>query len=184
MSAFTDAMAFNWRPEFDGQGPHVTPKDPGGATSWGMTYGTWKAWQAIHGQPADLTIFMHATRESFLPIFQAWFWNAMQADNLPIGVSLSVFDDAIVAGAHSAAVRLQAVVQVRQDGMVGPLTINACRKMPAGATIAGLAAARHRYYDNLPNAPTFARGWDHRIDTCCELSQQLCETANARACFP
>ncbi len=181
MSAFDDAMAFNWRPENDGQGFHDDPRDPGGATSWGVTFATWTAWQALHRAPADLETFRALPATAFLPLYHTLFWTAVQGDSLPPGVSLSVFDAAVGSAPAHAARFLQAVVGTVQDGMIGPVTLAAARALVPAQVITCLCEEREAYYARLPTFRIYGRGWNRRAEDCQKLALTIAGGGSATA---
>jgi lysozyme family protein len=54
---------------------------------------------------------------------QSMYWEPVQAANMPPGLDLSMFDDAWNTGVGNASLKLQRVLGVTQDGMVGPNTL-------------------------------------------------------------
>lgn len=170
---FDIALAFNYRPENDGQGFHMTPNDPGGATSWGVTFGTWASWQRMHGAGALLSVFQTLGPDDFRPLYRAWFWNACRCDSLPLGVGLTVFD-AAVGSAPAHAVRfLQSVLHVDQDGECGPITLAAAASASPAHVINELCMQREAFYASLPTFRYFGRGWDRRAEDCRRLALSL-----------
>lgn len=58
---------------------------------------------------------------------------------------------------------LQALVDVIQDGFVGPVTLAAVRKRDARALIEALCDQRMGFLQRLANWATFGRGWARRV---------------------
>lgn len=164
MTPFEQCLAVFWLPQNDGQPLHDTEADPGGATSWGVTFSTYAGWQTQHGLPypsvADLAA---ATQDDLAPILQAWFWKPVGCDGLPVPVALMVFEACGMSGPGVAARVLQRAVGAAVDGDVGPRTLAAANAMGAAELIATLTATYEAYVNGLPTAPRFARGWDRRI---------------------
>ena len=136
------------------------PADPGGATNLGITIHTLSNWL---GKPATVADVKALTPSSVAPIYRAWYWNAESCDDLPDGVDLCVFDDAVNTGPGSAARRLQEAAGSAPDGHVGPNTLAAVNAVPAGSLIDKLAALRDAYYRSLPTFATFGHGWLNRV---------------------
>jgi lysozyme family protein len=170
---FDAAIAFVWRPDNDGQGYHDDPRDPGGATTWGVTFATWSAWQRLHGTTPTLAAFRVLGPDDLRTLYRALFWNACQCGALPLGVGLVVFDAAVGSAPLHAARWLQQVVGVTQDGEIGPETIAAARRMPPVVTINALATTREAFYASLPTFRVYGRGWDRRATDCCLLALSM-----------
>jgi len=57
---------------------------------------------------------------------------------------------------------LQRVLDLAEDGRIGPLTLAAARRDPA-KTIAALCAARLAFLQALKTWPVFGKGWGRRV---------------------
>lgn len=172
---FPTAMAFVWRPENDGQPLHLSANDPGGSTSWGVTFTTWAGWQRLHNAPVSMEAFTACVQSDFLPLYRAMFWNASRCGNMgPIGIQ--VFDIAMGSGPGSAARFLQTILGVEVDGEIGPLTIAALNNAAPAAINFALCNERERFYAALPTAKYFARGWDRRAEGCRDLVASMIGT--------
>lgn len=170
---FDIAMDFVWRPENDGQGYHDSPFDPGGATTWGVTFDTWAAWCRLHKTMPTLSTFRTLGPLALLPLYRAWFWNACRCGDLPLGVGLSVFDIAVGSAPAHAARFLQSVVGTIQDGEIGPITLAATAALPAPHVINELCVQRESFYASLPTFRVFGRGWDRRAQDCRTLALSM-----------
>ena len=175
---FETALAFIWRPDNDGQSFHMTANDPGGATSWGVTFSTWASWERLHGRQPALAVFRTLGMADFRPLYRAWFWNACRCASLPPGVDLTVFDAAVGSAPAHAARFLQSVVGADQDGEIGPLTCAAAARMPAADVINKLVATREAFYAALPTFRYFGRGWDRRAEDCRALALSMAAPNN------
>jgi lysozyme family protein len=169
---FTAAMDFVWAPDNDGQPFHVTANDPGGATSWGVTFSTWSGWQQLHACPVSSASFMAIAKPDFLPLYRALYWNACCCGALgPIGIQ--VFDAAVNAGPGHAARFLQAALngsyRLVIDGQIGPKTVAAAHACDQKQLSRRLCAQREEFYAHLPQARYFGAGWDHRAERCRDL---------------
>ena len=165
---FTAALAFALRPENDGQGYHNTPGDHGGPTAWGVTFSTWLGWQRAHQQPATLGVFQALTEADVAPIYRAWFWAPCSCDALPGGVDAMVFDFANGSGPGTSAKLLQRVLEVDDDGQIGPQTLAAVAALPVlspdlahPGLLALLYSAQCSFLRSL-GQPLFEHGWLRR----------------------
>lgn len=100
-------------------------------------------------------------------IYKADYWDRVRADELPAAIALLVFDAAVNSGPDRATRWLQCALQVRSDGVVGPVTIAAaCHCVGQGAAVlAEYQAQRLMFLTSLPTWRTFALGWSRRVCT-------------------
>lgn len=170
---FTTAIAFNWRPENDGQPFHVTPKDPGGSTSWGVTFTTWAGWRRLHQSPVSMALFQGCKQNDFLSLYRSMFWNACACTQLG-EIGIQVFDAAVNCGPGNAAAFLQTVLGVKVDDEIGPITIAAATAKNDQAELSRqLCEQREDFYATRPGAKFFERGWDRRAEQCRDLVLSL-----------
>ncbi len=181
---FRACLAFTWRPDFDGQGFHDTPNDRGGATSWGVTIGSYAAWRAEHGirttTPADLA---RATKDELAEIYCARYWTAVSADHLFPGLDLLVFDFGVGSGPIRSAKMLQAAVGVKDDGHIGPLTLAAVgRIVDRVALLDRLGGIHFGFYRAIPGPGgwvSFGRGWSRRNTERLALARRMAQASTS-----
>ena len=173
---FYTGMPFVMRKENDGQPYHLTQGDPGGATSWGVTFATWITWQRLHREPATLEAFKVQTQTDMYPIYRALYWNANRCGNMgPFGIS--VFDVSVMSGPARGAKILQTLLGVEVDGQIGPLTIAAFNQVPDQLQLnKDYYDARIVFYQSLKGVSQFLHGWTRRADDCKTLVDSLLQT--------
>ena len=155
---FEPALNFVWGPSRDGQAKDSAPGEHF-TTKWGVTQMTWDM-AVDHGiVSGDLD---DATQADCATVLHVFFWNALNGDNLPPGVDLMVFNDAMVCGAGHAARLLQRIIGTVVDGMIGRNTIDAVNSFGDRKLIDSLTIADEEYFAALKNAPMFLAGWDRR----------------------
>jgi len=137
------------------------PRDPGGATNFGITLATLAAHRE---EPVTAEEVERLTREEAAEIYRARFWTPMRCAELPAGLDLMVFDFGVNAGPGRSVRLLQRAAGVTADGSIGPVTLAAVRAARAEALIAVLAEARMAHYRALPHWDAFGRGWPARTD--------------------
>jgi lysozyme family protein len=140
------------------------PKDPGGATSLGVTIGVLGQHLGQHlGRPATVADVKALTPATVAPIYRTGYWDPVRADDLPAGLDLIVFDTAVNMGVGVARVMLQRAAGVVADGHLGPATLAAIAAAKPAVVIDAFAEARDRRYRALADFPTFGKGWLARV---------------------
>src|SRR6185312_13596846 len=97
------------------------PLDPGGATNLGITRATLARWRRVSPWwklPASEVKAL--ARPEAAAIYRALYWDRCNADRLPAGVDLAVFDFAVNSGPDRAVTMLQQEVGAVPDGLIGP----------------------------------------------------------------
>lgn len=137
-----------------GYGNH--PDDPGGATRYGIT----EAVARVAGYRGDMR---ELPLDVAKQIYKKQFWDAVRADELPIGLRYIVFDAAVNSGVGQSIKWLQRAVGVEPDGIFGPKTLRAVTSSGVDTVRMRLLAQRLRFMAGLPQWPSFSRGWSRRI---------------------
>jgi lysozyme family protein len=132
------------------------PSDPGGETMWGVTQKVAVA-NGYTGRMRDLP------RDKAKEIYRAKYWDAVQADKLPEALRFEVFDAAVNSGVSQAVQWLQRIAGVNDDGVLGPMTLDAVAKLNGYAAAAAYNGTRLCFMTNLPTWGSFSRGWARRI---------------------
>jgi lysozyme family protein len=136
------------------------PRDPGGATKFGITRETLARFR---GCPVSVEDVRYLTKAEAGIIYRRLFWDPIQADDLPMGLDLVAFDFAVNSGPARAVRMLQGVLGVEADGVIGPITLAAAREMEPEDTIRRLMRARLGFLARLAAWPVFGRGWRRRV---------------------
>ena len=139
--------------------------DPGGPTKYGITC-------------YDLAEFKHEKMNSFAawaPIVKAMtlatadqiyadkYATACRFNDLNRGADVVVFDFGVNSGPSRAIKFAQAVVGVAQDGVMGPVTLDAINSYPAADFINHLSSVRLTFLHGLRTWRTFRSGWYARV---------------------
>jgi hypothetical protein len=136
------------------------PRDPGGATNFGITLNTLRDWREDPNLTADDV--RNLTKREAIEIYRARYWLPMRCNDLPPGVDLSVFDFGVNAGPSRSVKTLQRVLGVKDDGSVGPITLAAIGAVAPHQIVESFAEARLAFYQSLSTFDTFGRGWTRR----------------------
>lgn len=137
----------------DHEGGYVNSRaDPGGETKFGISKRSYP-----QENIAALTL------ERARLIYLRDFWGPCGADALPDAIKFHVFDLAVNSGVTAAIRILQRAAGTSIDGVLGPRTLKAVQSMPAPRLIARINGARLAFMAELPQWPSFGRGWARRI---------------------
>lgn len=132
------------------------PSDPGGETMWGVT-------KRVAIQSGYTGPMRQMPRETAKAIYRKLYWDAVRADELPEALRFDVFDAAVNSGAKQSVKWLQRVLNVEEDGLIGPETIAATKGMNPVAVAAAMNGERLDLMTSLPTWGAFGRGWARRI---------------------
>jgi lysozyme family protein len=136
------------------------PLDPGGATKFGITRSTLA--RARNG-PVTVAAVRNLTEGEARAIYRRFYWDVIQADDLPPGIDLALFDFAVNSGPPRAVRTLQEILGVPADGIAGPQTLAAAGAADPRAILHDLSRARLRFLARLTNWRAFGRGWTNRV---------------------
>lgn len=135
------------------------PKDPGGATNKGITLNVFRLFYGFELTKKDLR---NITDKQVEGVYQN-YWDECKSDELPSGVDYVVFDQTVNSGLGRSIKLLQASLDVKIDGHIGPRTIAAAQKFSAVQTITTMCILRLRFLQNLKTWDTFGKGWAKRV---------------------
>lgn len=139
--------------------------DPGGVTNLGVTKRVYEEWV---GHPVSVDIMRRLNTDSVKALYKTRYWNALQCDELPIGLDLCMFDFGVNAGVGRSARYLQRLVGATADGVIGPKTLSLVQQLVKSdgpsAAIVKFQDMRRDYYKQLPTFKTFGKGWLRRVD--------------------
>lgn len=132
---------------------HVNhPSDPGGETNFGISK------RAYPGEDiAGMTL------ERAKVIYLRDYWGRAGCDAVPDGIKFDLFDMAVNSGVKTAIRTLQRTVGVDDDGILGPVTLQAVASMPALRVVARFNGHRLQFMSSLSTWQAFGRGWANRI---------------------
>lgn len=126
------------------------PRDAGGETKYGISKRAYP----------DVDI-AGLTEDGARHIYKRDYWDRRGLDGLPGAVAIAVMDAFVTGG---QPVRwLQASVGVKQDGLLGPVTLRAVRGAGVRQVVADVQDARLRYFQSLPAWGWAGVGWARRV---------------------
>jgi len=144
------------------------PKDPGGATNFGITRKTLARWRQVSPwwklPKSQVRTIKHREVSA---IYRSLYWDRCRSSIMPKGLDYALFDFAVNSGPSRAIRHLQTVLGVMQDGIVGPITLNAIESFVvskgSGELIKKLTNQRMGFLRRLTGFKTFGRGWTKRV---------------------
>ena len=135
------------------------PKDPGGATNFGITKRTL---EEHLGRTVSIEEVRNLGRGVADEIYKKSYWAKVSGDHLPQGYDLVAMDGAVNSGPRRGAKWLQKGLGVTADGKIGGLTLEAAREADQHG-IEAACAARMGFLRGLRHWKTFGRGWGRRV---------------------
>jgi len=141
---------------FDAEGGYTNDSnDPGGETNFGIDK---------RSHPKE--DIKNLTKERAAQIYYNDYWLKSCAEHLPKLIAIAYFDSAVNTGIKQANRFLQRAVSVNDDGIVGPVTLNAVTHAEPKSTANRLIDYRQAFYDGLadsrPKLRGFLKGWTNR----------------------
>ena len=135
------------------------PKDPGGETNLGVTKKVWQEWIGH-----EVKTMQGLTPTDVAPMYQAKYWMACYANQLPIGVDYMAFDAAVNMGAGRSVKLLQECLGCVPDGTIGPRTMQLIDGKDPKDVVEAFSQRKIGFYESLPTFPTFGKGWLKRVE--------------------
>lgn len=137
------------------------PEDPGGATNLGITRDTLARYRGRAVSKAEIRAL---DRDTAHAIYRRLYWDELRCDDMPAGIDFALFDAGVNQGTGRAARLLQTALQVRVDGIIGPVTLGAAHEAEPSALLDEFMALRMRAYGRLSRLfRTFGLGWSRRL---------------------
>lgn len=138
--------------------------DRGGATKYGITINTlskWRQKEVTIDDVRDLSL------EEAKNIYRAWYFNPLKLDQCYNAVtSTIIFDQAINRGTHTVAKEIQFLLGVKQDGIIGPKSLQALNEVNQKEFQIEFFKVSQLSYVNIvqnrPNQTVFLKGWINR----------------------
>lgn len=136
------------------------PGDPGGPTKYGITIWDARMYWKHDATAADVRAMPLDVAKQ---IYKSKYWDAIHGDDLPGGVDLAVFDYGVNSGIHRAAMVLQRLIGVPDDGVIGPITLAAVSTRDPANLAASICDERIAFLQRLGTWHLFGRGWGRRV---------------------
>jgi len=137
------------------------PRDPGGITNLGVTIATWEQYTGRESNEAEMRALTPAI---VAPLYRSAYWDKIGGDALPIGLDHAAFDFAVNSGVSRCARALQRVANVTDDGVIGPGSLQAIKRLDPLDAVQDLCNARLAFLKGLQTFDRFGNGWTRRIN--------------------
>lgn len=164
MSRFDECLSFVLKWE-GGYSDH--PSDRGGPTNQGITQRVYDDWRLKQKLPMQPVRFLASNERD--DIYRRRYWDVVHCGDMPEPVDLALFDACVNSGPKQAAKWLQRALGVKDDGIIGPVTISAAANSSPVFVFNDILYQRSDFYDGLverdPTQAVFLSGWKNRINS-------------------
>jgi lysozyme family protein len=148
MDAFHNAVQFVLDEE--GSGSNLRD-DFGGMTKWGIS-------SRIYPKVVETSF----SRDDAISIYQRDYWLRCRCDQMPPGMALLILNCAVNQGPETAIKILQRSLRLKDDGVVGAITLGALKQAAAVSVINEFAAQQLIHYFGDKQFNEFGLGWTRR----------------------
>jgi lysozyme family protein len=161
--SFNRATGFTLRGDIEG-GFTDDPKDRGnwttGVIGQGELRGTKYGISAMSYPQLDIKNL--AFRDA-VEIYRRDYWQRTGCDQLPQRLAIAVFDAAVNHGPKTAVRLLQESVDSTPDGIIGPNTLAAVRRMDQDVLIIEYLRRRLDFFRAIKTWNIYGKGWTNRV---------------------
>lgn len=123
------------------------PADPGGATNYGITQAIYSDWRRSEALPPGNVKSIQ--RHEVEAIYHQRYWQLGRCSQMRDRVAVAHFDCAVHCGPYAAAKILQRAAGVKDDGIIGPVTLAAVRVLDEDLLFDAMLWERMRYYRDI-----------------------------------
>ena len=139
------------------------PSDRGGPTKWGITLKAWEGWR---GHAVTAEDVQNITEPQARDFYEAEYVLGPRFNHLPDLYAPLVVDCGVNHGTRIASKWVQRAVGARQDGVIGPKTLDLIGSKNPVAVYLLILSYRIKLYGKLvtrdPSQAVFAHGWNNR----------------------
>ncbi|MFK3962166.1 glycoside hydrolase family 108 protein [Ensifer adhaerens] len=137
------------------------PRDPGGATNFGIIQSVYDAFRKSKGMSQQSVRLISEAEVN--EIYKTQYADKVRYDELPAGIDYATLDGAVNSGVSRGTKWLQSALSVSSDGKIGSQTIAAAGKADAIVTVKSMCAKRMSFLRGLSIFSTFGKGWTSRV---------------------
>lgn len=145
------------------------PHDAGGATNMGVTLETFTHYCQSKGLPRpSVQQLRNLSEVQWQDIMRTRYWDVIQGDRISSqSVALALMDWAVHSGPRTPIKKVQAILGVKADGIVGPVTLSAINSYSPLPLFGQIQLARRKFLGSLvvsrPANSKFLEGWLNRV---------------------
>lgn len=145
------------------------PDDRGGATVLGVTLGTFKNYMVKKGKP-NMTVndLKKLSYEDWLSILKSMYWDRWKADSINDQSVAEILVDWVWGSGKWGIVIPQRILGVKEDGIVGPKTLEAVNSFDPPSFFQAVKSERIEFYHDIvkktPSQQKFLNGWINRTN--------------------
>ncbi|MGX9357453.1 glycosyl hydrolase 108 family protein [Roseobacteraceae bacterium S113] len=172
----------------DAEGGFVNhPDDTGGATNFGITIETLRAWRGRDVTEEDVRSMRQSEADAIL---RANYYTRCRCGEMPERMAMVVYNSAVMSGPDKAIRFLQTAFNklgmtaddapLEVDGIIGTKTMAAAQQTDAEVLASTYLDVYEAYLRQRPNWDTFGRGWGNRISKLREFLTTLPKGAGKR----
>lgn len=138
--------------------------DPGNWTGGAVNVGVLKGTKfGIAANTYPMLDIKNLTRAQAIEIYRRDFWLRAKCEQLPKAVAFQLLDGAVNSGIGQAVRWLQRAAGAADDGLIGPATLAAVKRMDANDMVLRFNAQRIDFMTRLKNWKHHGAGWMRRI---------------------
>ncbi|MBO4646292.1 MAG: peptidoglycan domain protein [Bacteroidales bacterium] len=126
------------------------PADAGGATNRGVTLATYKNYCKLKKRPVPTVEDLKAiTEETVIDILRVYYWNPCKADDIENQSIANLIVNSVWGSGKGYLKKVQQVVGVKADGIVGPVTIAAINNADQQELFDKLWKRRKKFFEDI-----------------------------------
>ena len=152
----------------DFEGGYVDdPDDLGGATNMGITYRTYVAYMHKKGLSADKDKFKAMSIDLRNQIIKSEFWDKCKGDEIKSQSVAVALVDWFVNSGYNATMAVQRLLNLKRDGIVGAITLEAINKQEPKKLFEAIQKERidyiYKIVEQREQNRKFLNGWLKRV---------------------
>ena len=120
---------------------------PGEPPAAGVTQVSYNSFRDRHGDPRRAVY--EASDAEIAQVYREDFWDAASCSEFPKKIGIYLFDAAVQHSPRQSIKILQRALAIEDDGVVGPMTINAARSQPLKRVTRDMLAKRMVFYGKV-----------------------------------
>lgn len=146
------------------------PDDLGGATNMGVTIKTYEAYCRKKGYPRPTVARLRALKvEQWREIVKTMYWDKFRADEIRSQSVANICVDWLWGSGTVAIKRVQGILGVKVDGIVGVKTLAAINSRSSLPLFGAIKQERIAYIDEIckarPKNEKYRKGWMNRLNS-------------------